>query len=497
MVTIVLPIIFLIIMFVFFILFLAITKRQDKDLKTMDNTGKIKEQKKVEDNSKAINNNDKKSAYKKEDVFKFMEFDKILNNMIAQNNGSRFTMAVKCKGINYDLMSEVEQLAVEEGFITFLNTLKYPIQLYVQAQNIDLKSVIERYKDNTASISLKYDEINREYSKLASNFDVDERKLDNLAKERDSISNVYEYAADMISYVEKMSVNKNLLQRNFYVLISYNTSEIPAVDKFNKDEIVEMCYTELTTRCQAILSALSSCSVSGNILNSNDLADLLYSAYNRDDKGLMSVQEALDSGVFRLYSTSEDAIYRKTVALDEYLRNEAKIRALEAMKDVIINDQIETPASRVIDEEEEISKRATNMIKSEDYDQDFKNKVNRKILNDFRETKKTLLEEDKRLKKEYKEDAEKQLENLENLKNQEKPEGIKLMERAKELEKEGKVDKEENNNIEEKNIESGLIEDKIEENNVDKVENTNDDNNYDDQINSVYSLESEEDDSIV
>lgn len=488
MVTIILPIIFLVIMFIFFILFLMLSKRQERDLNTMDKNGKIKQDKKEE---KELNNQtDKKSIIKKEDVFKFMEFDKILNNMIVQNNGSRFTMAVKCKGINYDLMSEVEQLAVEEGFITFLNTLKYPIQLYVQAQNIDLKSVIENYKKQTASLSQQYDEINREYSKLATNFDVDERKLDNLSKERDSINNVYEYAVDMISYVEKMSVNKNLLQRNFYVLISYNTSEIPAVDKFTKEEIVEMCFTELTTRCQAIISALSSCSVTGNILDSNELADLLYSAYNRDDKGLMGVQEALDSGVFRLYSTSEDAIYRKTLALDEYLKNEAKIKALEAMREVILNDSMETPASRIIDEEEEISKRATNMIKSEDYDQDFKNKVNKKILNDFRETKKVLLEEDQKLKKAYKEEAENELNNLDSLKNKEKPEGIQLMEKAQKLEQQ-KINED---NEAENHLDVSDIQEKKDESNINS---TNENLSDDETISNVYSSDSEDDESIV
>ena len=362
-----------------------------------------------------------------------MEFDKILNNMIVQDGGSRFTMAIKCKGINYDLMSEVEQLAVEEGFITFLNTLKYPIQLYVQAQNIDLKGVVEKYKSNTAEIYKKYDDINREYSKLASAFDVNEKKLDAISKERDSITNVYEYAQDMINYVEKMSGNKNLLQRNFYVIVSYSTAEIAAVDKFSKDEIIEMCFTELNTRCQAIISALSSCSVSGKILDSNELADLLYSAYNRDDKGLIGIREALDAGIFRLYSTSEDAIYKKTVAIDEYLKNESRIRALEAIKSVIESGNITTPASEMIEEEEEISKRATNMVKAEDYEQDFKNNVNRKILEEFRINKKELLKQDEIQKKEFIEQGKKDIEELDDLKKKEKPEGIQLIEKAKDL----------------------------------------------------------------
>ena len=445
MITIILPIIFLIIMLVFFILFLIINKRQEKTLKTINKDGKIKNDKINNESNNAKENKVKDNhILKKEDIFKFMEFDRILDNMIVQNGGSRFTMAIKCKGINYDLMSEVEQLAVEEGFITFLNTLKYPIQLYVQAQNVDLKKVIEKYRENISDISEKYRDINKEYSKLASSFDVDEKKLENVTRERDSITNVYEYANDMISYVEHMSGNKNLLQRNFYVLVSYSTAEIAAADKFDKDELIEMCFTELNTRCTSIISALSSCSVSGKTLDSNELADLLYSAYNRDDRGLIDVHEALESGIFRLYSTSEDAIYKKTQALDEYLKNEAKIKALEAMRDVIENDQISTPASNEIDEQEEISKRATNMIKSEDYDQEFKNKVNKKILEDFRNTKKELLEVDKIQKQEIIDENKKELEKLEELKSTPIPEGIKLMKKSKEIKKDENAEIEQN-----------------------------------------------------
>ena len=489
MTLIIIPIIFLIILIIFFIVFLVLGKKQEVDYNTIDKNGKIKREEKIKEEKKDNKTSDKKALYKKEDVFKFMEFDRILDNMIVQNNGSRFTMAIKCKGINYDLMSEVEQLAVEEGFITFLNTLKYPIQLYVQAQNIDLKSVVEKYKENTVSIATEYDEINREYSKLASNFDVDEKKLEKVSKERDSIINVYEYSQDMIKYVEKMSLNKSLLQRNFYVLISYSTSEIPAVDKFNKDEIVEMCFSELTTRCQAIISALTSCSVSGNILTSNELADLLYSAYNRDDKGLMSVQEALDSGVFRLYSTSEDAIYKKTVALNDYLNSEAKIRALEAMRDVIASDELKTPASKVLDEEEEISKRATNMIKSEDYDMEFKNKVNKKILNDFRETKKVLIEEDKKLKKEYIEQAKEEIKDLESLKKTEKPLGIQLIDKAKEVQSNNFNGNDSNdNNSDDLNVQKNGEDIEKEKTNLEEKKS---------DIDNLYSSESEEDESIL
>lgn len=493
------PIIFLIILFMLFIFFLIITSRQEKTLKTIDKEGKIKEDKPVvkEDKKSTTSTTDKKETYKKEDVFRFMEFDRIMDKMIVQNGGSRFTMVIRCKGINYDLMSEMEQLSVEEGFITFLNTLKYPIQLYVQAQNIDLKGNIAKYKSNIEDLTVDYNNITEEYNKLASSFDVDEREMNRVTKERDRISNVYEYAHDIIRYVEKMSTNKNLLQRKFFVLVSYNTSEINAVDKFNKDEVIEMCSTELLTRCKGIISALSSCSVSGEILDSNELADLLYSAYNRDDKSLMSVKEAIEGGMLRLYSTSEDAFERKEEQLDEYLKNQAQLRAYKAIKYAKEHDEIETPASEMLSQEEEISRRATNYVKNSDYPQDEKDRATKKILADYREDKRDLNEIHEIQKNAILEEAEKDIAKIDELEKKEPPYGVQLIEKAKNYKE---IEDAENKALESSN-----------ENNNDNIA-SNEDKSIDDEVseqeskaednfsNNIYSSNDdidEENDSIV
>ncbi len=77
-----------------------------------------------------------------------MEFDTVEDNMISTKNGGKYViMVVECQGINYDLMSEVEKNAVEEGFIQFLNTLRHPIQIYTQTRTINLESSIQTYRD--------------------------------------------------------------------------------------------------------------------------------------------------------------------------------------------------------------------------------------------------------------------------------------------------------------------------------------------------------------
>ena len=438
MVYIAIGIIAIILMLLFFVLMLILTRNSGENLNTIDNKGKILDEKgQIDKEAEAEANGgnrrrssraskkatapsktpvDPKEAIRREDVFKFMEFDRILDGMIVQRNGSRFTKAIKCKGINYDLMSDVEQLAVEEGFITFLNTLKYPIQLYVQAENIDLSGTIRDYQKNIEGLKNEYNSVNEQYQKMASSFDVDEIELQKVSKNRDSLTNVYEYALDMIKNVEKMNRNKRMLQRNFYILLSYSTSEITSVEKFNKTELIDMCSTELTTRCQAVLGALASCSVTGNVLDSNELAQLLYNAYNRDDASIMNIKDSIESGFFRLYTVSEDAFTKRQEELEDYLNDKARLKALEAIKIAIMNNSFTTPAKELLDEEEETSKRATNIINHEDYEPELKKKVNKVILDDFRNTKKALLEQDAEQKKNFLEEAKNNEAQMDSLK---------------------------------------------------------------------------------
>lgn len=344
--------------------------------------------KKDSSGSQETQNSNKNLNTKKEDVFKFMEFDRIYNNMIIQNNGSRFTMAIRCKGINYDLMSEVEQMAVEQGFITFLNTLKYPIQLYVQAQNVDLKSVVKDYKKNIEGLYKEYAEYDNMISDKTSILDTNQEEIDEILVEKNRIQNVYEYAYDIISLVEKMSVNKNLLQRNFYVLVSYSKSDIVGSEKFTKEEVNEMCYTELYTRCNSIIGALNSCSVTGKVLTSNELADLLYVAYNRDDKSLMSVRDALESGYYRLYSTTEDAFVRKERILKEAIDNQARLKAVKSIRKALDRDKHQTETMIKLETEEQITHEASELIKNEDMDPEIRDYAYSDVINDYRELKK-------------------------------------------------------------------------------------------------------------
>ncbi len=315
----------------------------------------------------------KETNIPRKDVLDFMEFDSIADNMIIQENGTKFTMVLQCKGINYDLMSDIEQLAVEEGFIVFLNTLKFPVQLYVQARAVDLKKNLNIYQDSVDDLLTRFNTADENYKALANELDVDFTKVAAAKEERDRMANIVEYAQDITRYVERISLNKNILQRRFYIVFSYFKSEVTSVSEFSEDEIREICHRELYTRGQSIMSALMSCSVTSRLLDSNELAELLFVSYNRDDEKLMDIRTALDSGFYRLYSTSKDVYEKKQELAQKEVEEEAAKRVQEAIRLTLRSAVVQSEDEIVEEFEEKTDRQALEIIRNADLDDDAKN----------------------------------------------------------------------------------------------------------------------------
>lgn len=312
-----------------------------------------------EDAERELQKESLKAKLPKEDVKKFMEFDDIEDDMIVQDNGNRFVMILKCTGINYDLMSEPEMLAVEEGFGNFLNTLKYPIQLYVQARSLNLEEGIDVYRTRLQNLKSDYDKYTSSVSQAKRNPRVTEEQKAQMDFEIKKKRILLDYGADIVNYIEKMSMNRNILQRKYYVVVSYHTSELGLATSFSKEEARDVAYSELYTRCRSIQAALVPCGIESTILKSEDLAELLYIAYNKDEADTYNLRKAIENGYYRLYSTSEDVQEKKKKALDKEIQEKAIAEAEEALQNAIkgLNQKYQGPSTTetVLTEEEKKS----------------------------------------------------------------------------------------------------------------------------------------------
>ncbi len=217
---------------------------------------------KIKDTNKQISSDAKKIAkeYTKESIFKFIEFDKIEDNMIVQKNGNRYLMVVECQGVNYDLMSEAEKVSVEEGFLQFLNTLRHPIQIYVQTRTVNLNSSLEGYKKRLQEIEMDLEKKKSVYLKKLQSGGYSKEELEKEFYEVTKQTNLYEYGKDIIANTERMSLNKNVLSKKYYIIIPYYPEDI-GNGAFDKEEIKNLAFSELYTKSQSIIRTLVGCEV--------------------------------------------------------------------------------------------------------------------------------------------------------------------------------------------------------------------------------------------
>lgn len=303
---------------------------------------KVKERQSLNEQNKKDNKDAKKTSkvFSIGSVFDFMEFDKIEDNMIIQKKGARYVMAIECQGINYDLMSQAEKVGVEEGFIQFLNTLAHPIQIYTQTRKINLENSLQTYKSEVDKIEQEYNRQRIRYQNIMSSPHSTEEQRKQALYEFTKDKNLYEYGKDIIYNTEKMSLNRNILNKKYYIIIPYYADELGQND-FDKEEVKEMAFSELYTRAQAIIRALSVSGVMGRVLSSVELADLLYFAYNRDEAELYGVDKAIKAGYNELYSTAPDYMEKKIEMLDRQIEKEATNLASEKVAQVQTEKQKE------------------------------------------------------------------------------------------------------------------------------------------------------------
>lgn len=350
--------------------------------KSKVNEEERKKQKEVKTANKQFN------GIPRETTDKLLDFDEIRDDMIIRKNRQEYIMVIQCKGINYDLLSEEEKEGVERGFVEFLNTIRFPIQLYVQTRSLNLRKTIEEYRDKVNEIGNQIKALQKQKADLQKQ--GNQKQIDMVDFEIRRKQNVLEYGQDIANYIGRMSFNQNVLQQKTYVVVSYYKNELGNVANYSKDEIINMVFTELYTRAQTLIRSLSSCQVSGRILNSEELTELLYIAYNRDEEQVYQLDRALDAQYDALYSTSKDVLQKRRERIDKQIDD----MSIDLASDSLLE------ADNILKDREklnnELRERTMEII------EEYKNQLSPDLYN---ETKKIIEEKTKQEEKEAKDET--------------------------------------------------------------------------------------------
>src|SRR5665213_784589 len=67
----------------------------------------------------------------------------IRDGLVIMSDGT-FRAVVMCKSINFDLMSPQEREAVEFSYQGFLNSLYFPVQIFIRSQKVDMSPYLDK-----------------------------------------------------------------------------------------------------------------------------------------------------------------------------------------------------------------------------------------------------------------------------------------------------------------------------------------------------------------
>lgn len=220
-------------------------------------------------NAPVVNPNAAKPPVNQNSTQNNLQIAEIRDGIVIMNDGS-YRSVVMAKSINFDLMSPQEREGVEFGYQGFLNSLYFPVQIFIRSEKVDIRPYIE--------------------------------KLEKIRSEHDNMLLAL-LMDDYIDYIDQLASQTNIMEKHFYVVIPFfpvEESTKPLAQSksmfdgifslFNntKTHIVidekklEDAKTELRNRVQAVLNGLMECNVQALPLDTQELIELYYDTYNPD-----------------------------------------------------------------------------------------------------------------------------------------------------------------------------------------------------------------------
>jgi hypothetical protein len=215
-----------------------------------------------------------------------LQLSEIRDGIVIMNDGT-FRAVVACQAINFDLMSPDEREAVEYSYQGFLNSLYFPIQIFIRSQKIDLSPYLDR-----------------------------------LSKLRNSQESMLlgVLMDDYIAFLSDIADRTNIMDKKFYIIIAYPDADADIrrsikastgfftgmFDLFRPaktphvvidESSLEKGKTELRNRINAVMQGLQQCGVSSVPLDTQELIELYYESYNPDTANNQRLGDAKDLNV--------------------------------------------------------------------------------------------------------------------------------------------------------------------------------------------------------
>jgi hypothetical protein len=193
----------------------------------------------------------------------FIPIKEVRDGIIILKNGGMRTL-VMASSLNFALKSGDEQTSILMQFQNFLNSLDFPIQIFVQSKKLDIRPYIALLED-------RYKEQQTELMKIQ----------------------VQEYIGFIKAFVE----STNIMSKSFFVVVPYDppiatASNNPLSNIFGKSKTdlkaseaasFEEYRSQLEQRVAVVEQGLVRCGVRAAELGTEEVVELFYKLFNPGD----------------------------------------------------------------------------------------------------------------------------------------------------------------------------------------------------------------------
>lgn len=193
-------------------------------------------------------------------TLKYVDIQTIKDGVVVLKNGSLRSVLL-VSSINFDLKASDEQVAIVGAYQNFLNSLDFPIQIVISSRKLNIRPYLEDLKESEK-------------------------------KQRNELLKIQ--TAEYRAFVQHLTEVTNIMSKYFYIVVPFSPIESTTGGFLNKmssllnpsqvvterKELFETYKNQLYQRVDHIAAALGGTGLNFTTLNTDELIELFYNAYN-------------------------------------------------------------------------------------------------------------------------------------------------------------------------------------------------------------------------
>jgi hypothetical protein len=179
----------------------------------------------------------------------FVPIKEVREGTVILNDGSMRAL-LSSTSLNLSLKGEDEQIGIITGFQTFLNSLDFNIEIFLQSKKLDIRNYLSLLKERQR-------EVEEDLLKIQ----------------------IKEY----IEFIQKFTEEQSIMTKNFYIVVPYDSMSMISSEKRMSEEDFIKNRNQLMQRISIVISGLSSLGLNVKSAGTEEIINLFYKLFNPNE----------------------------------------------------------------------------------------------------------------------------------------------------------------------------------------------------------------------